>query len=53
MGYEKDRQIQQLEQGWRFSDSTICYLCLSDPALRDFVEAHANQSERESFTIER
>jgi hypothetical protein len=32
MGYEKDRMIQEDEQGWRFSGGMdICWRCLSDP----------------------
>ncbi len=45
MGYEKERQIQQWEQGWQFMDSTICYRCLTDPVLREIVKESADQSE--------
>lgn len=43
MGYEKERQIQQWEQGWTFSDKDICYLCLSEPVLKEFVRDHADR----------
>lgn len=45
MGHEKERQIQQWDQGWTFMDSTICYLCLSEPALREFVKERADRTE--------
>jgi hypothetical protein len=44
MGYEKERQIQQWEQGWSFSDRDICYLCLSEPTLREFVKDRADRT---------
>jgi hypothetical protein len=45
MGYEKDRQIQEWDQGWYFSDSTICFRCLTDPVVREIVKDNADQSE--------
>ena len=42
MGYEKERAIQEDEQGWRFSPGVnVCYRCLSDKDLAGFVRAHA------------
>src|SRR5258705_13481946 len=46
MGYEKDRQIDQDEQGWDYRDgTTICYRCLTDPYLRNMVKEQATQDE--------
>jgi hypothetical protein len=42
MGYEKDRAIQEDEQGWRFSAGmNVCHRCLSDKDLANFVREHA------------
>ncbi|HEV2379950.1 MAG TPA: HEPN-associated N-terminal domain-containing protein [Terriglobia bacterium] len=45
MGYEKEREIEQDEQGWRYSHKTICFRCVSDPYLREEVKSRANKSE--------
>src|SRR6266481_9188775 len=45
MGYEKDRQIQEWDQGWSFTDSTVCFHFLSDPYLREFVKSGATKPE--------
>lgn len=45
VGYNKDREIAQDEQGWRYSGSTICFRCLLDPYLRDLVKGEANRFE--------
>jgi len=43
MGYEKDRMIQEDDQGWRFSGGMhICWRCLSDPYLRSHVRANSH-----------
>src|SRR3989442_8773739 len=35
MGREKDRLIEEDEQGWRFRDGvTVCFRCLADRYLR-------------------
>lgn len=34
MGYHKQRQIEEDDQGWRFSDKDICYRCITEPYLR-------------------
>jgi len=41
MGYAKDREIQQDDQGWRFTGARVCYRCLSDKELVRFVREHA------------
>ncbi len=43
MGYEKDRMIQEDEQGWRFRDGNVCDRCISDPYLRDMVRSQASE----------
>ncbi len=45
MGYEKDRQIQEWDQGWSFMGTSICYRCLSDPFLRAMVKDSAREGE--------
>jgi hypothetical protein len=45
MGYEKDRQIQEMDQGWGFTDTDVCYRCLSDPYLRAMVKDNASKNE--------
>src|ERR1700733_14223123 len=42
MSYVKDRLIQEQGQGWRFRDGEdVCFRCLIDPYLRDYVETEA------------
>lgn len=41
MGREKDRQIEEWEQGWSFTEGTICYRCISDPYLRELARKTA------------
>jgi hypothetical protein len=45
VGYEKDRQIQEWEQGWGFKGTMICYRCLSDPFLRAMAKDSASKNE--------
>src|SRR5215469_672295 len=46
MGYEKDRAIQEDEQGWRFSPGMyVCYRCLSDRELAGFIRDEASNRE--------
>jgi hypothetical protein len=46
MGYDKDRMIQEEDQGWRFRDGeTICYRCVSDTYLREHVKSTASEFE--------
>jgi hypothetical protein len=45
MGHDKDQRIQQDEQGWYFSDNTICYRCVSNTYLRQMVRESADQFE--------
>jgi hypothetical protein len=45
MGYYKDREIEQDEQGWRYSDKAICFRCVADPYLRRMIKSHASKSE--------
>ena len=44
MGYWKNRMIQEHEQGWRFSEQLICSQCVSDPYLKQRIQAAANVS---------
>jgi len=42
VGYAKELALQQEEQGWSFSPGVrICYACLSDKDLSDYVREHA------------
>ena len=43
MGYEKDRMMQEQEQGWSFRDGNICYRCLTDAYLREMVRQDASE----------
>jgi len=43
MGYEKDRMIQEEEQGWCFREGNVCDRCISDPYLRDMVRTRASE----------
>ena len=45
MGYEKNRQIEEDDQGWRHSDKDICYRCISEPYLRDLARSDASEFE--------
>jgi len=45
MGYEKDRQIQEWDQGWSFTGTTICHRCLSDRYLRAIAKDNATETE--------
>ena len=45
MGYLKDRQMEEMEQGWSFSDQTVCHRCLSDRFLREVVKETAGETE--------
>jgi hypothetical protein len=45
MGYYKDREIEQDEQGWGYSDKVICFRCVSDPYLRERIKSSATKSE--------
>jgi hypothetical protein len=46
MGYEKDRMLQEQEQGWSFRDGVrVCFRCLTDPYLRDYAKAEASGFE--------
>jgi HEPN superfamily RES-like protein len=46
MGYLKDRMIQEQEQGWSFRDGEdVCFRCLSDRYLRNYVKAEASGFE--------
>jgi len=43
MGYEKDRMMQEEEQGWRFREGNVCDRCISEPYLRDMVRSRASE----------
>ena len=43
MGYEKDRQIEEWDQGWSFNDKTVCHRCLSNPYLRALTKDNASE----------
>lgn len=45
MGYSKDREIEEMEQGWNYSGQSICDRCLADDYLRSMVKEQANRSE--------
>jgi hypothetical protein len=45
MGHEKDRLIQEDDQGWRFTGGTVCDGCLSDPYLRSIARENAKRDE--------
>jgi hypothetical protein len=46
MGYEKDRMIQEQEQGWHFTgDKYVCASCFDDYALKSFIENNAEKTE--------
>ncbi len=46
MGYEKDRQIEQDEQGWKFCDGmSICHRCISDLHLKQMAKDRASKHE--------
>ncbi len=46
MGYEKDRQIEQDEQGWDFRDDmSICHRCISDSYLKQMAKDRAREHE--------
>jgi hypothetical protein len=45
MGYEKNRRIEEDDQGWRYSDKDICYRCISEPCLRDLTRSEASEFE--------
>jgi hypothetical protein len=45
MGHAKDREIEEMDQGWSYSDRTICARCLSDPYLRALVKETASQPD--------
>ena len=43
MGYEKNRMMEEDDQGWRYSgDRSICSRCFTNAHLRSFVEHNAN-----------
>jgi hypothetical protein len=43
MGYEKNRRIEEDDQGWSYSDKDICYRCISEPYLRDLARSEASE----------
>jgi hypothetical protein len=45
MGYEKNRRIEEDDQGWSYSDKDICYHCISEPYLRDLARSEASEFE--------
>src|SRR3984957_1070032 len=45
MGYEKDRMIQEGEQGWRFRGGNICFRCISDRYLKQMVKDQASEMD--------
>jgi hypothetical protein len=46
MGYEKDRQIEQDEQGRDFRDDmSICHRCISDSYLKQLAKDRAREHE--------
>ena len=45
MGYEKDRQIREWDQGWSLTDTTVCHRCLSDSYLREMAKDNASEHE--------
>ena len=45
MGYEKNRRIEEDDQGWYYSDKDICSRCLSDSYLKEVVRSTAKGFE--------
>jgi hypothetical protein len=45
MGYEKNRRIEEDDQGSSYSDKDICYRCISESYLRDLVRSEASEFE--------
>jgi len=45
MGFAKQREIEQWEQAWNYSDRTICWRCLSHDYLRNLVKQEASETE--------
>lgn len=44
MGYWKNRQIEEDEQGWHYiDDRSVCSDCLTDEALKAVVQAHLTE----------
>jgi hypothetical protein len=43
MGYEKDRMMQEDEQGWSFRGGNICFRCISDRYLKQMVKDQASE----------
>jgi RES domain-containing protein len=44
MGYQKERMLQEEDQGWRFSDDRICSRCVNNPYLKKFIRHRASNS---------
>src|SRR4051794_25582091 len=49
MGYWKNRQIIEQEQGWSMTDHWICSGCLDEPVLEAAVETAADVDEDCTF----
>jgi hypothetical protein len=45
MGYEKDRMMQEDEQGWSFHGGNICFRCVTDSYLRRMVKDQASEMD--------
>lgn len=45
MGCDKDQEIEEEEQGWRYSNKSIYYRCFTDPYLRRRVETQADRTQ--------
>lgn len=49
MGYAKDQQLTQDEQGWLFTDALVCPACVNEQALKGAVVADVRPTEPCSF----
>ena len=49
MGYWKDRQIIEHEQGWSMTDHWICSDCLDEPVLKEAVDNATDADEECAF----
>jgi hypothetical protein len=44
MGYWKNRQIEEDQQGWQYRDGeNVCHRCITDPFLKDLIKVKASQ----------
>jgi hypothetical protein len=41
MGFAKERMLEQQDQGWSYSDEEVCWRCITQPYLRQFVKDNA------------